>query len=130
MTEYRENTDPVAPDEEVTAQEELNESVLNSDEEAVKAGAQINNQEDVDTAVLLIMNKKGMVIPVTNLDNLKMDRQANAHDVLRMCADVQDQISAIRIIGELSQVFQHIQGSSLKGIAELMNIKMDDNLKG
>lgn len=131
MAEYREGTDPVVEDvnQEEGSQDQLNESVLNSDEEAVKAASQLGNQEDVDTAVLLVMNTKGMVIPVTNLDNLKMNRQANAHDVLRMCADVQDQISAIRIIGELSQVFQHIQAGSLKGVAELMNVKMDENLK-
>ena len=52
------------------------------------------------TAVLLIKNRQGAVLPITNLQSLKMDRQANAHEVLRMCADVQDQIGAIRIVGE------------------------------
>ena len=131
MSEYREGMDPTEPqsDEQPSA-EALNESVLNSDDEAVKAGAEVSNHEDVETAVLLIKNSKGMVIPVTNLENLKMVRQANAHEVLRMCADVQDQISAIRIIGELSQVFQHIQSASLQGVAKMMNLKMDENLKG
>ena len=78
MAEYREGTDPVVEDvnQEEGSQDQLNESVLNSDEEAVKAASQLGNQEDVDTAVLLVMNTKGMVIPVTNLDNLKMNRQA------------------------------------------------------
>lgn len=81
--------------------------------------------EDIVTAVLLIKNKQGAVLPVTNLDSLKMERQANAHEVLRMCADVQDQISAIRVVGELAQIFQHVNQSSLKAVADMMNIKVN-----
>ena len=81
--------------------------------------------DDVVTAVLLVKNKSGAVLPVTNLDSLKMERQANAHEVLRMCADVQDQISAIRVVGELAQIFQHINHSSLKAVADMLNIKVN-----
>ena len=81
--------------------------------------------DDVVTAVLLVKNKSGAVLPVTNLDSLKMERQANAHEVLRMCADVQDQISAIRVVGELAQIFQHINQSSLKAVADMLNIKVN-----
>lgn len=81
--------------------------------------------EDIVTAVLLIKNKQGAVLPITNLDSLKMDRQANAHEVLRMCADVQDQISAIRVVGELAQIFQHVNQSSLKAVAEMMSLKVN-----
>lgn len=83
--------------------------------------------DDVVTAVLLVKNKSGAVLPVTNLDSLKMERQANAHEVLRMCADVQDQISAIRVVGELAQIFQHITQSSLKAVADMLNIKVNGN---
>lgn len=83
--------------------------------------------DDVVTAVLLVKNKSGAVLPVTNLDSLKMERQANAHEVLRMCADVQDQISAIRVVGELAQIFQHINQSSLKAVADMLNIKVNGN---
>ena len=81
--------------------------------------------DDIVTAVLLIKNKQGAVLPITNLDSLKMDRQANAHEVLRMCADVQDQISAIRVVGELAQIFQHVNQSSLRSIANMMNLKVN-----
>jgi translation initiation factor 6 (eIF-6) len=80
---------------------------------------------DIVTAVLLIKNKQGAVLPVTNLDSLKMERQANAHEVLRMCADVQDQISAIRVVGELAQIFQHLNQSSLKAVAEMLKVKVN-----
>jgi len=59
---------------------------------------------------------------------LKMDRQANAHEVLRMCADVQDQISAVRIVGELAQIFQHINKDSLRQVATLLKDKVDQDL--
>ena len=57
-----------------------------------------------------------------------MERQANAHEVMRMCADVQDQISAIRVVGELAQIFDNINKRSLKQVAELLSKKVDDNL--
>jgi hypothetical protein len=42
-----------------------------------------------------------------------------------MCADVQDQISAIRIVGELAQIFDNIQKDSLKNVASLLQKKVD-----
>lgn len=84
--------------------------------------------DDIVTAVLLVQNKSGAVLPVTNLQSLKMERQANAHEVLRMCADVRDQISAIRVVGELAQIFQHLNQTSLKSIAELLSIKMNSSV--
>jgi len=85
--------------------------------------------DDIVTAVLLIRNRSGAVLPVTSLENLKMEHQANAHEVFRMCADVQDQISAVRIVGELAQIFDHINSRSLRQVADLLGVKMDANLK-
>lgn len=53
------------------------------------------------TAVLLVQTHSGTVFPITNLDNLKLHHTATPHEVLRMCHDVTDQISAVRIIGEI-----------------------------
>lgn len=132
MSEYRENEDNFVED---TANEEVSveEAPIDIDDatEFNPTNSDLgDNQidEDIVTAVLLIKNRQGAVLPVTNLQSLKMDRQANAHEVLRMCADVQDQIGAIRIVGELAQIFQHLNQSSLKGIAELLNVKMNQNI--
>lgn len=139
MSEYRENEDNFVED---TANEEPMVAEEQAQQEPVEVDADTefnpsnpdlaDNQidEDIVTAVLLIKNRQGAVLPVTNLQSLKMDRQANAHEVLRMCADVQDQIGAIRIVGELAQIFQHLNQSSLKGIAELLNVKMNQNVSG
>ncbi len=135
MSEYRENQDNFVEDtvkEEQPSVEEASTKVDPETEFNPSNPDLKDNQidEDIVTAVLLIKNRQGAVLPVTNLDSLKMDRQANAHEVLRMCADVQDQIGAIRIVGELAQIFQHLNQSSLKSIADLMNVKMNQNVTG
>lgn len=135
MSEYRENQDNFVEDivtEELPPVEEAPTEVDSETEFNPSNPDLKENQidEDIVTAVLLIKNRQGAVLPVTNLDSLKMDRQANAHEVLRMCADVQDQIGAIRIVGELAQIFQHLNQSSLKSIADLMNVKMNQNVTG
>lgn len=118
MSDYKENLD--AFEQDATAEEPLQEEQAEQVENPI--------DEDIVTAVLLIKNRQGAVLPVTKLDNLKMDRQANAHEVLRMCADVQDQISAVRIVGELAQIFQHISKDSLKQVATLLKDKLDQDL--
>lgn len=143
MSEYRENED-LFVEEETTAEDTQADQEASVDQEASADQGEeevdynpsspdlSDNQidEDIVTAVLLIKNKQGAVLPVTNLDNLKMERQANAHEVLRMCADVQDQISAIRVVGELAQIFQHINQTSLKAVADMMNIKINGSDNG
>lgn len=122
MSEYKENLDAF---EDVAEQEAEPQESPNSEDNSGKSNP---IDDDIVTAVLLIKNRQGAVLPVTQLDNLKMDRQANAHEVLRMCADVQDQISAVRVVGELAQIFQHINKDSLKQVAELLSVKVDQNL--
>ena len=140
MSEYKENTDnfenDTATNEEAQATaEDLNETFVgNNDDDSVDAEQILDEEQmkeyddEVVTAVLLIKNKQNAVLPITKLDNLKMERQANAHEVMRMCADVQDQISAIRVVGELAQIFDNINKRSLKQVAELLSKKVDDNL--
>lgn len=129
MSEYRENDDNIDVENLETPAEETQES---GETDYNPTNVDLNENEIVDdevvTAVLLVKNKQGAVLPVTNLQSLKMERQANAHEVLRMCADVQDQISAIRVVGELAQIFQHINQESLSSIAKLMNVKMNQNV--
>lgn len=120
MSEYVENTERLN-------EVEVEEDTVN-EPKTDQGDFNIDNQfeEEIVTAVLLIMNKNGQVLPVTTLDNLKMERIANAHEVLRMCADVKDQISAVRVVGELAQIFSHINSSSLKSVAELMGVKLNE----
>ncbi len=57
--------------------------------------------EQIFTAVMLVHTMDGRVIPVTNLDNLNMHHKATPHEMFRICADAADQLSAVRIIGEM-----------------------------
>ena len=123
MSEYRENEDAFEPTTDTI--EAPTEEAPDAPQGIIEDLNENGIDDDIVTAVLLIQNRQGAVLPVTNLETLKMDRQANAHEVLRMCADVQDQISAIRVVGELAQIFQHVNQSSLKSVAQMMNIKVN-----
>jgi hypothetical protein len=133
MSDYRENTDDLFKDQESNVVDDQTKSQNVEDEPQQEEQftptspdlSENEMDEDLVTAVLLVKNKSGAVLPITNLENLKIERQANAHEVLRMCADVQDQISAIRIVGELAQIFSHVNKASINGIAELMSIKLN-----
>ena len=105
------------------------EEQMDSAEEAAEALNESVIDDEIVTAVLLIRNKQGAVLPVTKLDNLKMEHQANAHEVFRMCADVQDQISAVRVVGELAQIFQHLNRATLKQVADLLGAKLDEGIR-
>ena len=126
MSEYRENDDNLEVENLETASEETQEETDFNPTNPDLTENQID--DDIVTAVLLVKNRQGAVLPVTNLQSLKMDRQANAHEVLRMCADVQDQISAIRVVGELAQIFQHLNQQSLSTVANLLNVKMNESV--
>lgn len=121
MSEYKENVDAFENEEVI----EVSEPQIENPQEDVSSDI----DEDVETAVLLILKKNGAVLPVSDLDNLKMERKATAHDVLRMCADVQDQVSSIRVVGELAQIFQHLTQENLKAVASLLSTKMKENLE-
>lgn len=123
MSEYKENIDAFE-----TVQE-AKESVEEVNEQKLDSSDQLDLDDDVETAVLLILKKTGVVLPVSDLDNLKMERKATAHDVLRMCADVQDQVSSIRVVGELAQIFQHLTQENLKAVAQLLSNKMKENIQ-
>ena len=130
MSEYRENDDNIDLETlEDVSKENTNEETQETDFNPTSPDLTENQIDDeIVTAVLLVKNKQGAVLPVTNLQSLKMDRQANAHEVLRMCADVQDQISAIRVVGELAQIFQHLNQQSLSSVASMLNVKMNESV--
>lgn len=137
MSEYKENTDVLNEEVKENTQNQessLEDAFVGADDDAVDVENLMDSEDlkdysdEVVTAVLLIKNKQGAILPITKLDNLKMEKQANAHEVLRMCADVQDQISAIRIVGELAQIFDTIQKDSLKNVAGLLQQKVDNEL--
>lgn len=140
MSNYKENVDNfdnvTVPNEEPqdTAEDQNDTFVGNNEGDSVDSEQILDEEQmkeyddEVVTAVLLIKNKQNAVLPITNLSNLKMERQANAHEVMRMCADVQDQISAIRVVGELAQIFDNINKRSLKQVAELLSKKVEDDL--
>ena len=123
MSEYKENIDAF------DTVQEAKESVEEVNEQKLDSSDQLELDDDVETAVLLILKKTVVVLPVSDLDNLKMERKATAHDVLRMCADVQDQVSSIRVVGELAQIFQHLTQENLKAVAQLLSNKMKENIQ-
>jgi len=53
------------------------------------------------TAVLLVLTERGVVVLITNLANMELHHLATPHEVFRLCADVKDQISSVRTIGEV-----------------------------
>jgi len=79
---------------------------------------------DIVTAVLLVRYKNGAVLPIMNLEDVDVHHRATPHEVFRMCADVQDQISTLRVIGELGQLqkqfFQRAEQRILSGTAQII----------
>ena len=65
-------------------------------------------QEDATilTAFLVVEYSDGRVLPVTDIEGLEMQHTSTPHNILRNCADVVDQISGVRVIGE---VLQHVK---------------------
>jgi hypothetical protein len=66
-----------------------------------KEDERIKEDEELYTAVMIVLRHNGAVVPVTNLEHLKLHHKASPHEVLRMCHDVADQISSVRVIGEV-----------------------------
>lgn len=64
----------------------------------------------VETAVLLILRDDGTCMPVADPKALgiRVKRAATINDIFRMTADVNDQISGVRIFGETSRFLRHL----------------------
>lgn len=62
--------------------------------------------EELYTAVLLVQTHGGQAFAVTDLPNLQLHHEATPHEVFRIACDVADQISGVRVIGEVVRL-QH-----------------------
>jgi len=69
--------------------------------DAIETGADVPEDSEAYTAVLLVQMHNGTVVPVTNLKDMKLHHLATPHEVMRMAMDVADQISSVRTIGEI-----------------------------
>lgn len=74
--------------------------------------------DSVETAVLLVMTKDGNILPVVNIDNLKMSRIASPREVYRMCLDAADQLSTVTLLGEIVNIFTTVQKEGSKFTAQ------------
>ena len=96
-------------------EEEAIEEVDNSAKEQ-----QTNPLEDIETAVLLVVNSHGNVLPVVQIENLNMRRVATPREVYRICIDAADQLSSVSILGEMTQIYSTIAKEQGKLIAQNM----------
>jgi hypothetical protein len=113
---------------------EIVEDIINPTEDAVenpatdapKQEAQQPPQQtqsvldDVETAVLLVVNKHGNVLPVVNIESLQMRRIATPREVYRICLDAADQLSSVSLLGEMTNIFTTLQKESSKFTAQQM----------
>jgi len=76
--------------------------------------------DDIETAVLLVVNSKGNVLPVVQIENLKMKRIASPREVYRICVDAADQLSSVSLLGELTNIYSTIQKEGSKYTAQQM----------
>jgi len=79
-----------------------------------------NVMDDIETAVLLVVNSQGNVLPVVQIENLKMNRIASPREVYRICLDAADQLSSVSLLGELTNIFTAIQKEGSKYTAQQM----------
>jgi hypothetical protein len=85
------------------------------------------------TGILIVLQANGQVIPYNNIEGLERHHDATPHEIFRMCADVQDQISSIRTAGEILQTvdkmfkFQTevVENNANKRTLEMTNLIMN-----
>lgn len=138
MTEYRTGDEPLKEDQKMTdnSKEIIDEIINPKDEESTdndtppeppKDEAQTDREpktpnalDDIETAVLLVVNSYGNVLPVVQIDNLKMKRMATPREVYRICLDAADQLSSVSVLGEMTQIYSAISKEQAKLTAENM----------
>ena len=74
--------------------------------------------EMAETGFLVILNKRGGVNIVTDMNGLKIERTAGAHDILRCCYDAAQQVSEMRIIGEMTRMFHGMIHAPMSGAVD------------
>ena len=137
MTEYRTGDEPLNEEQKMEddVKDVVDEIVNPSDEprdeqDPVEQPQQEQKQqpksplqsalEDIETAVLLVVNSYGNVLPVVQIDNLKMKRIATPREVYRICLDAADQLSSVSMLGEMTQIYSAIAKEQAKLTAENM----------
>ena len=76
--------------------------------------------QDIETAVLLVVNSQGAVLPVVQIDSLDMKRIATPREVYRICQDAADQLSSVSLLGEMTQIYSALAKEQSKLIASNM----------
>ena len=138
MTEYRTGDEPLNKEQEMTDDtKEIVDDIVNPKdesanqedqetppeppkEEAPKEEQRPNPLEDIETAVLLVVNSYGNVLPVVQIDSLQMKRVATPREVYRICLDAADQLSSVSVLGEMTQIYSAISKEQAKLTAENM----------
>ena len=128
MSEYRTGDSPINEEQEKAMNEtkEVVDDVLNPTEEkpeqaeAPEAKEAPNPMKDIETAVLLVVNSQGNVLPVVQIENLEMKRIATPREVYRICLDAADQLSSVSLLGEMTQINSTIAKEQAKLIATNM----------
>mgnify|MGYP005656130675 CR=1 FL=1 len=132
MSEYRTGDSPINDEQEkvMNEAEDIVNDVLNppqeneegQEKEAPQAErpAHENPLQDIETAVLLVVNSQGNVLPVVQIENLDMKRIATPREVYRLCLDAADQLSSVSLLGEMTQIYSTIAKEQAKLIATNM----------
>ena len=143
MSEYRTGDDPINKEQEMSMENnetkqdyvepestvesvEASETTTESEEQSAQPEEQQSTQqqpsplEDIETAVLLVVNSKGSVLPVVQIENLNMRRIATPREVYRICLDAADQLSSVSLLGEMTGIYSTIAKEQGKLIAQNM----------
>lgn len=81
------------------------------------------------TAVLLIQRHDGIVIPIVQGLNVSVHREATPHDILRMCADVKDQVAQTRGTGETLRHTRMMLSGLFPEAADAANARFEAAMK-
>jgi hypothetical protein len=140
MTDYRTGDEPLNEEQKMTEDtKEIVDSIVNptddsepqsetqetasetqEQQQAQPQAGVPNPLQDIETAVLLVVNSHGNVLPVVQIENLDMKRTATPREVYRICLDAADQLSSVSILGEMTQIYSTIAKEQGKLIAENM----------
>ena len=136
-------SDPALQQEDVAVKAEEQKQQANSSEpsdnkarptESDKPSGSGNPLEDIETAVLLVVNSHGNVLPVVQIENLNMKRIASPREVYRICLDAADQLSSVSLLGEMTGIYSTIakeQGKLMaQSIAQLLIQMQQSKSKG
>ena len=78
----------------------------------------IDDPQEVYTAVMLVQGHDGHVLPVTALGGLKLHHRATPAEVIRMCLDIADQLSGVRVVSEVIRNFRRLTQQGMKDTLE------------